>query len=267
MIDINNLFKTGVNVLSDNAPALLTAFGAVGAVTTAVLTGKASFEAAHKIVEAEVGRSLEKTGQADNHFPLTNTEKVKLVWPLYISAVSSGVLTCGAIVMAHRVSSRRAAVIAAAYALNEGKLEEYQEKVKEKFGVKKEKELRDDLVADAVERDYDEGTVIFSPLDGKVLIRDDYSGRFFYGTIEEVNRAVNEVNHQIIMDDSVTLSEFYGRIGLESVSTSDYFGWNTSERCEIDWSTTTTPDGATPVHSFAFVNPPIMNPGRNDSFR
>lgn len=263
MLNVNQLLRTGVNALSNNAPAILTAFGAVGVVGTAVLTAKASFEAADRIREAENKIRLEPRE------PLTKSEKIKLVWPLYIQATGSGVLSVGAIVMSHRISSRRAAVLAAAYAMNEKKLEEYQEKVKEKFGLAKEKDTRDEIVKDRVAREYQENQVVFHPLEGKVIIRDDYSGRYFWSTVEDVNRAVNEINHEIIMsiNGSATVSDFYDILGLEHVSTSDHFGWNTNERLEIDWSTTTTPDGKTAVHSYEFVNPPIMNPGSNASFR
>lgn len=268
-----DLFKTGVRMANDNAPALMTAFGTVGTVTTAVLAAKASFEAADKIRQAklEAAEEIAKEGRhvTDETYAdlLTKADKFKLVWPLYIGAVSSGVLTCGAIIMAHRVSSRRAAALAAAYALSEGRLEEYQEKVKEKLGIKDEKAARDEIAQDRVTRDVENGTIIFNPLEGKVLVKDEYSGRYFYSTIEDINRAVNEINREILISDSETLSSFYDIIGLEHIATSDYFGWNTNERLEIDWTTCTTPDGKHAVHVFDFVNPPVMNPGSNASFR
>lgn len=263
MININALFRSGVNLMSNNAPAILTAFGAVGVVGTAVLTGKASFEAADRIKNAEFQKHLHEGADVD----LTTTEKVKLVWPLYITAVGTGALSCTAIVMSHRISSRRAAVLAAAYALNQDKLEEYQDKVKEKFGVKKEKEVRDEVAADQVKNNYESKQVIFAQHDGDVLIHDQYSGRFFWGKKEEIDRAANEVNREILLSVAgyQTVSDFYDIVGLEHVSTSDYFGWNAQEALELDWSTTTTPDGSTPVHSFTFVNDPVMNPGSGGS--
>ena len=245
--------------LSTNAPAIFTAFGAAGVVGTAVLTGKAAYKSNDRIFEAR----FRKPDSDD----LDKVEVFKAVWDLYLPAVTAGTFSIAAIVLSHRISSRRAAVLAAAYALNEGKLEEYQEKIKEKLGVKKEKDVRDEIAQDQINENYREGEVIFSPLDGKVMIRDEYSGRFFWGTIDEVNKVVNEINMDILLDDSKTLSDFYKALGLDTVSTSDYFGWNTRDRLEIDWSTCTTPDGKTAVHSFAFVNEPIINPEKNASFR
>lgn len=260
--NIGNMFKPASRFLNDNAPAILTAFGVAGVVGTAVLTGKASFEAADRIREAQIDRNI----QQGVNTPLTKTEKVQLVWPLYIAAVSSGTLSCGAIFMSHRISSRRAAVLAAAYALNQDRLEEYQDKVKEKFGVKKEKDARDELAQDKVNREYDSNQAIFSPLDGKVCMREDYTGRYFWSTREIVDSAVNEINHHINTERSARLSDFYDLLGLDHVSTSDYFGFTGNDRLEIDWSTCTTPDGKIAVHSFEYVNHPVMNPEREASF-
>ena len=268
MIDINRMFKTGLSAMTNHAPALLTAFGAVGVVGTAVLTGKATFEAAKRIQEAQEERALELTGEADAPFSLTKQEKIKLVWPLYISAVSSGVLSCGAIVLSHRISSRRAAVLAAAYALNESKLEEYQDKIKEKFGVKKEKEARDEIAQKRVNALGDEGFAFANPMTGKVWIMEAYTGRPFLSTVEDVKRAANEINAQLNNGKrSMRLSDFYDLIGLEHVSTSDYFGFTENERMELDWTTTTSPDGSLAVHVFDYVNHPVMNPEREAYFR
>lgn len=264
MINVTNVLKPASQFLSTNAPAILTAFGAVGVVGTAVLTGKASFEAVERIQEAQIEQNM----RMGVNTPLTKQDKVKIVWPLYISAVSSGVLSCGAIVMSHRISSRRAAMLAAAYALNENRLEEYQDKIKEKLGVKKEKDARTELTQDKINRDYDHAErVILS--DGKVLMREDYTGRFFEGTVEDVKSAVNEVNHTIINtpERSARLSDFYDLIGLSHVSTSDYFGFTPENRLELDWDTCTTPDGKIAVHSFEYVNHPVMNPEREATFR
>lgn len=267
-----DLLKTGTRMANANAPVLLTAFGAVGVVTTAVLTGKAAYESHERLENARV----EKFGNAELEkgvrvvdVELTKLEIVNATWTLYLPAVTSGVITVGAVVLSHRVSSRRAAALAAAYALSEGRIEEYQEKIKEKFGLKEEKAARDDLAQDKVNRDHEDGLIVWNPNEGKVMLKDDYSGRYFFGTIEGVNKAVNELNREILnsMGSSEYLSAFYDAIGLEQVATSNHVGWNTDELCEVDWSTCTTPDGQHAVHVFSFVNPPVINPGGRGSFR
>lgn len=267
MFNVPQVFKSGVDTLTEHAPAILTAFGVVGTVGTAVLTAKATFEAADILREAEQAESLSLTGQTDNTIEIPKTEKVKLVWLCYLPAVTLGTASVAAIIMSHRISSKRAAVLAAAYALNQDKLEEYQDKVKEKLGVKKEKDIRTELTQDKIDRDYPGNEVVFLEDDNKVLIREDYTGRFFKGRREEVEHAVNEVNHTIMREGSVRMSDFYDLIGISHVSTSDHFGWTTNERLEIEWDTCTTPDKTRAVHSFDYVNPPVMNPEASATFR
>lgn len=268
MIDINKLIRTGLNSLTDNGPAILTAFGVVGVVTTAVLTGKASYEACDRVRAAT--KDLNRDAKSGDTIKLlSKPEQVKLVAPLYVSAVFAGTLSCGAIVMSHRISSKRAAVLAAAYALNEGKLEEYQDKIKEKFGEKKEKEAREELGQDRVNRDFDHNEVLLDEGDNKVLIREDYTGRFFWSTIEDVNRAVNEVNLVLIgsRDRAVRMADLHKRLGLSPVSLSDCMGWTVDEPLAIEWGTCTTPDGTQAVHTFEYSNRPVMDPEREASFR
>ncbi len=271
-INVNQLAKNGIAALTNNAPVLLTAFGAAGVVGTAVLTAKATFHASDLIREAALQEyeEGEMVTSEELRQTFTNVEKAKIVWPLYITPAVSGSLSVAAIVMSHRISSKRAAMLAAAYALNEKRIEEYQDKIKEKFGVKKEKEARDELQQEAVTRLFEGGNandIFFNPLAGKVLIMEAYTGRPFWSKVEDIKAAANEVNVEIANENSVRISEFYDRIGLDHTSLSDSFGWNTHERLELDWTTTTSPDGSMAVHVFDYVNPPIMNPGSGAAFR
>lgn len=270
MLNAQQLVKTGLDYATQNAPGILTIFGAAGVVTTAVLTGKASFQAADRIREAKLEKADVLTAQDGailGPIELTKTEMVKEVWPLYIPAVITGTSSIAAIVMSHRISSRRAAVLAAAYALNQDKLEEYQDKIKEKLGLKKEEAVRAEIHQDRVIRAYESNEAIFSPVDGKVCIMEEYTGRYFWYTREGVENAVNQINALVNKEGSARLSDFYDLIGLSHVSTSDYYGFTTNDYLELHWDTSTTPDGATAVHTFEYVNHPVMNPEREAGFR
>lgn len=267
MMNVNHALKHASAVLRDHAPAILTAFGAVGTVGTAVLAGKASYEACGKIRNEIDERYEEAKADPTVEIELTKTEILKLVWPLYVPAVTTGTATVAAILLSHRISSKRAAALAAAYALNQDKIEEYQEKVRSKFGDKKEKEARDEIAQERVNAMGDAGFVFANPMTGKVWIMEAYTGRPFLSTVEDVKHAVNEINHEIEGSGSARLSDFYDLLGLEHVSTSDYFGFTRDERLSIDWSTTTSPDGSLAVHVFEYVNDPVMNPEREASFR
>ena len=260
-----DLIQNGSRLATENAPALLTAFGAVGTVTTAVLAAKGGFDAAdiirthHKDLNADWDPD-----EGDELVVLSKTEMLKLTWLCYLPAAATGVVTVSSIILAHTVSSRRAAVIAAAYALNENKLDEYQDKIKEKFGIKKENDAREEIVQDQVNR-HAEG-IVFGGIEGKVIIHDEYSGRFFWSTVEEVNKAVNIVNREINQNNSATSSDFYDVLDLAHVTTSDEFGWNSAEALELVWTTCKTPNDGPAAHSFAFLSQPILRPWAAASF-
>jgi hypothetical protein len=268
MINVNNMLKPATQFLSTNAPAIFTAFGAVGVVGTAVLTAKATFEAADILRDARLELAEDYVRE---HGPLTDADydavqvtKVdafKLVWLNYLPAVTTGAVSITAIVMSHRISSKRAAVLAAAYALNEGKLEEYQEKVKEKFGIKKAGEVDSAINQDQINRISDAGFQWADPTMGKVWIVEAYTGRPFLSTVEDIKQAANKIGAEINREKSARLSEFYDAAKIEHTDASDYLGWNKTEPLELTWDVGTSPDGSIPVHIFKYLNHPVLNPG------
>ena len=86
-MSLSQVAKKFEKLLTDNSPVLLTSVGVAGTIATAVLTGKASFEAA-KIIDEVENNPLTTTDYA-----LETKEKVELVWKLYIppAIVGAGV--------------------------------------------------------------------------------------------------------------------------------------------------------------------------------
>lgn len=238
---ISVLFKRFEKVLSDNSPAILTGIGVTGTITTAYLAAKASFKAAEilnweHVDGAEWNRAEEKTAR----------EKIELTWQLYIPAITSGVITCGCIIMANRVGTRRAAAMATAYSLSDKAFEEYKEKVQERLGKKDEKAIRDEIAQDQVNRN--PKRPVQDPLDtGKSLFYEGYTGRYLYSNVETLKAAQNKVNHQINSHSYASLTDFYNAAGIPPNSISDDLGWNSNKLMELDFSATEyeTEDGRT----------------------
>lgn len=213
----------------DHSPAILTAVGVVGSVTTAYLTGKASFRAAEIIrEEAFIARTNSE------NVPLK--EKIELVWRLYVPAVGTGVMTVTCIIAANRIGSRRAAALASAYMISEKAFDTYKEKVVEKLGPKKEQTIRDEVAQDLV-CDHPVATNEVTILSGDVLFMDSYSKRYFRSDVETVKHAQNAVNHMINHDGYASLTDLYNQIGLSSLPSSNEVGWNSDRLLEIEFST------------------------------
>lgn len=223
------LLKRLEKTVADNSPAILTGMAVVGTLTTAYLTGKATVKAV-EIMHHEADAQL------IDMYDFKSKYVLEKVWKLYIPAVTSAAFTCAAIVCANRIGTRRATALAAAYTIAEKGFDEYKEKVVEKLGQGKERELRDELAQERVEKA--KNTEVFITGTGEVLFYDSITGRKFKSDMESVRKAQNDLNAQLVNNVYASLGDFYDLIGLERTPYSEEVGWNTDRLMEIDFSTT-----------------------------
>lgn len=225
--------KTG-KFVTDNSPTILTAIGAVGLVTTAYLTGKASFRASRVLSEELYTASPEY-----NDENISKVDVLKTVWHMYIPAVATGTLSVAAIIGANRIGTRRAAAMATAFTLSERALAEYKDKVVEQIGANKEQKVRDGIAQDRVDKlgALQPKDVIHSGT-GTQLFMDAYSSRVWEATVEEVKGAINDVNYQINAHGYASLSDLYDHLGLDHTRLSDDVGWNGDKLIDVKFSTT-----------------------------
>lgn len=247
-MDLKSVFQVAQKFVTDNTPGILTGLGVAGTVTTAVLTGKASYSAALMIAEAKI--PFER-GDAEEP---TKEELVKLVWKEFIPPAVVGVATVTAIIAANRVGSRRAAALAAAFKVSEKMAEEYKEKVVTTLGKQSEEKMRAKLAEEQMQRTPGRELVILSGKD--TLFFDAFSGRYFNAEIEKVRRAVNEINFQVNNSFYASLTDFYDMLGLPRTEVSDEFGWNADALLEIVF-TPVLAENDQPAISITFNKTPI----------
>lgn len=229
------ILKAAEKFLVDNSPGILTGLGVAGTVTTAVLTGKAAYSSA---LEIDRKNAIKRDLGEDE---LDGKEKVQLVWKEFIPPAAVGVVTIAAIIGANQIGSRRAAAFAAAFKLSEQLSEDYKKKVVETLGLQKEEKMRSELAAEKMRQNPPPpGMIIVAGSD--VLMYDELSGRYFKGQVENVKKAVNEINHQVLNYYCASLTEFYEKLGLTATSFSDSTGWNTDELLDVQFSPTMTED-------------------------
>ena len=255
---LNDMMGRMGKFASDNAPAILTGLAVVGTLTTAYLTGKASFKAAN-LIRAEETMAIKSTGDA--FYECNNRRKFELAWKFYIPAASSAVTTVAFIVAANRIGTRRAAAMAAAYAIAERGFEEYREKIVEKLGERKERAARDEIAQTRVTRNPPPEDMVLLEDGLSVLCCDLFSGRYFMSDMETLRRAENDVNFQVNNDYYASLSDFYDAIGLPQTSMSGDVGWNSDKLLELEFATTLTPSGK-PCLTFDFKVMPIRGYSR-----
>lgn len=234
---LNDLLKNAQKFALDNTPAILTAIGVVGTVSTAVLAGRAAVQATDIIREAEDEAMMLDAPELDIR------DKAELTWAVWIPPAASCVLTIGAIIGSNVVSTRRSAALATAYAIAEKAFDEYKDKVKEKMGPKKEQALRDDVNQERLNKNPVSRNDVYATGRGDTLCYDRYTGRYFYSDIEEIRKAVNAINQVVLNNYYASLSDLYDRLGLDRTKFSDEIGWNVDKLLEMEFSTMLADDG------------------------
>jgi hypothetical protein len=236
----------------DNSPVLLTAIGVVGTISTAVLTHRAAVRTVFTIE-----RHL-KTVDLHERMEFDRKKRAQMIWRLYIPPVLSGTVTCGCIIMANRIGTKRAAAVAAAYGLSERAYSEYREKVIERIGANDEQKIRTEVVRDRVlANPPNEGNVMIVG-EGDHLFMEMYTGRYFRSDMESVKKARNEVNYQINTHGYASVSDFYDQLGLPHTSESDEMGWTGDKLMDIEFTAVLSEKGQ-PCVAINFVTGPVRN--------
>ena len=229
---INNFIKNTKCFLGKHSPEILTGIGIAGMVTSTVLAVKATPKALALLEEARTNED----GTLEDK--LTIVETVKVAWKPYVPAIAVGIASISCIIGASRVNYKRNAALATAYALSERTLINYRDKVIETLGEKKEKEVRDKISQDEIDKKpISSSQVIITPK-GNTLFMDSITGRYFRSDLDSIKKAVIELNMEISHQNYISLNEFYSNIGLDRISNGDNLGWNIDNGyVEIDYST------------------------------
>lgn len=238
MISAKILAKQAEKFALDNAPAILTGVAVIGSLATAYLTGKATFRASKQIDE-EWDRIISET---PDPWVFDNKDKVKLVWKEYIPPAIALTTTVASIVCANRVSTKRAAAMAAAYSLLEGRSTEYRDKVAEKFGVNKERQTQDELAQDQVSNHPPTNSQMVIMGNGKVLCYDRPSDRYFQSDMETIRGLQNDINAEVNEVGFANLDSLYTGLGIEPTDFGDELGWTRDSMLDIKFSAVITKD-------------------------
>jgi Family of unknown function (DUF6353) len=276
------LARKGKFLLNENSRTILTGVGVTGTITTAYLTGRATFKAA-RIIEEEQ-RKLRYPTDPDSRAAqlaenediakgseeaklrrkerlekdLTRFEKLKLVWYHYIPPALACTATITCIIVANKIASKKIAALALAAGISERTLQEYKAKVVEKLGERQDTKIRDEIAQERVNNHPLGSREVILAGTGEVLCFDMATGRYFQSTVEEIKRAENKINHQLNNFMSASASEFYDEIGLPPTTYTDNVGWNANRHVEVELSSVLSPDGR-PCLAIDFAQAPFAD--------
>ena len=248
---LKRTIKSAERVLTKYSPGILTGIGIAGMIGATFMAVKATPKALYLIETKKEESEVEE---------LTTIETIKTCWACYIPAALTTVLSAVCLIGASTVSAKRNAALATAYSISEAALREYQEKVVEVIGEKKEKAVRDAVAKDQIERDpVTKSEVVIIDSNSNTLCYEPLSGRYFKSTIDKIKKAEIKLDRQMIQEMYVSLNDFYWEIGLDGTDLGDKMGWNLSKGyMDLSFSSQLADDG-TPCAVIVYGIPPVYD--------
>ena len=248
---LKRTIKSAERVLTKYSPGILTGIGITGMIGATFMAVKATPKALYLIEAKKEESEVEE---------LTPIETIKTCWKCYIPATLTTVASTACLIGASTVSAKRNAALATAYSISEAALREYQEKVVEVIGEKKEKAVRDAVAKDQIERDpVTKSEVVIIDSNSNTLCYEPLSGRYFKSTIDKIKKAEIKLDRQMIQEMYVSLNDFYWEIGLDGTDLGDKMGWNLSKGyMDLSFSSQLADDG-TPCAVIVYGIPPVYD--------
>ena len=248
---LKRTIKSVERVLTKYSPGILTGIGITGMIGATFMAVKATPKALYLIETKKEESKMEE---------LTSVETIKTCWKCYIPAALTTVVSAACLIGASTVSAKRNAALATAYSISEAALREYQEKVVEVIGEKKEKAVRDAVAKDQIERDpVTKSEVVIIDSNSNTLCYEPLSGRYFKSTIDKIKKAEIKLDRQMIQEMYVSLNDFYWEIGLDGTDLGDKMGWNLSKGyMDLSFSSQLADDG-TPCAVIVYGIPPVYD--------
>ena len=248
---LKRTIKSAGRVLTKYSPGILTGIGITGMIGATFMAVKATPKALYLIDAKKEESEVEQ---------LTPVETIKTCWKCYIPATLTTVVSAACLIGASTVSTKRNAALATAYSISEAALREYQEKVVEVIGEKKEKAVRDAVAKDQIEKDpVTKSEVVIIDSNSNTLCYEPLSGRYFKSTIDKIKKAEIELDRQMIQEMYVSLNDFYWEIGLDGTDLGDKMGWNLDKGyMDLSFSSQLADDG-TPCAVIVYGIPPVYD--------
>ena len=140
--------------------------------------------------------------------------------------------------------------------VSERVFQEYKAKVIATLGENKDRDIRDGVAQDRVNQNL-AGQEVILVGQGQVLCFDMTTGRYFQSTMEDIKRAENKINSELLHHMGASLAEFHDEIGLPATNYTDSVGWGSPEMFKVMFSTVLSPDGR-PCIAIDFDRPPVL---------
>ena len=237
-LNLTQIAKSVQLVIKQHQPEILTGIGIGGMLTATVMAVSATPKALDLMAEIK-----DKHGDDADKKSFAK-DIITKVAPVYLPATLVGGVAIGCLVGASSVNYRRNAALATAYTISEKALKEYQDKVVETIGSKKEQTVRSAIIQDKLDQNPVVDREVYITGKGDTLFFDLMSSRYFESDIEKIKKAINTLNHRLLREDYVSINDFYEEIGLSFTKLGDEMGWRVDKGLiEVDFIPRMSSDG------------------------
>lgn len=237
-VSIASIASNAWALTKKHSPEILTGIGIAGMIFTVVKAIQATPKALTLIESKKEEEEVEKLSAIDT---------VKAAWKPYIPVVLTGTLSIACIVCANSINLKRNAALGAVCALTETALQDFKAKAIETIGDRKVGEIYDKIAEDKLEQDPVSNHEVIVTGTGKTLCYDVFAGRYFESDVNTMQRAMNEINREMLDDMYKSLNDFYYEIGISNTRIGDMVGWSIRDgHIDVRFSAKLAEDGVTP---------------------
>lgn len=211
---IKNIFINSKKYLIKHEPELLVGIGIAGMISSTILAVKATPKAL-RLIEQERGYS-------DITKPLNI---IKIAWRPYLCPAILSIASISCIIGGTTINTKRNAALTTAYAITENAFSTYRNKVIETIGEKKEQSVRNKIAQENIDKDPPVNNQVVITANGNTLFKDSISERYFRSDINKIRNIINELNRKMMIENYISLDEFYYELGLKPMKQADRLGW------------------------------------------
>lgn len=255
--NLSRMVKNLKLTTAKHSPEIFMAVGVAGMIGTTVLAVKATPKA------VDICDKLKAEYEEERKDEPTKMDYVKATWKCYLPSALLGVASIACLLNSNSVSMKRNAALATAYQVSTTALKEYKDKVVETIGENKAKEVekkaQDSAAKKAVEEQPSEKATVIVTGKGSVLFYDPLIDRYFESDTDTIEKAINNLNRQMLSDMYISLNDLYDELDLKHTDIGNDLGWNVNTGLiEASFSAQITDEGR-PCIVMTFTDGPLYN--------
>lgn len=194
-------------LIHENSPTILACLGIIGVFGTIITAHQDTLKAEDILCNSDI--SLRN-----------KLDELKVTWKCYIPTAVSASTTVACIVGSHYCSAKQREALASAYVLSQTTLQKYQEKVIERIGKNKARDLREEVDHELAEYKAPTASFLSQMTDaidtghGRTLFYDIPGERYFYSDVNFMDAEKNKMNSEVRTEMYYDWNEINYRWGL-----------------------------------------------------